>query len=213
MKEQAVIANAAPAATGGVNTIWIGAALGTVAVAAVTTAAVVLSPQREVVTQIENEPKYTGLEGIAEFEKLTGEDETFIPIQGVRISRDTSFDVAIGDGVGSIDSHIDKETFKDALMTFSLDIGGGEPPLTAMSLSMLRDIGYALDTSGADEYMLPDTTLSTTSTLRGNLKESIDLSNDVIRITPVVLNPDDGASMHLLRSRKKLTSKEALGIA
>eukprot|EP00924_Labyrinthula_sp_SR-Ha-C_P016465 maker-scaffold_6-snap-gene-4.16-mRNA-1 protein AED:0.14 eAED:0.14 QI:114/1/1/1/0.5/0.33/3/281/400 len=165
-------------------------------------------------TNPNNDPKYTGAAGIAEFEILTGETETFVPIQGVELNGQVIFDALAGEGQGSIDSHIDKDTFQEALMTFAVDVeGGGESPLTAMSLAMLGDVGYTVDTSGADDYELPANTVSVVSNLRGNPSKSLDLSNDVLKIKPVVLDPADPSSLEQMKTRTERSLEEVLGLA
>eukprot|EP00924_Labyrinthula_sp_SR-Ha-C_P014743 maker-scaffold_43-snap-gene-0.0-mRNA-1 protein AED:0.13 eAED:0.51 QI:691/0/0.33/1/0.5/0.33/3/0/185 len=113
---------------------------------------------------------YTGAKGVAEFQKLTGKPETFIPVQGAAVNGGVYFNVSTGDGQGSLDSHINIDMFGNALMTFGLDYESKEhEPLTAMSLGMLRDIGYTVNTTVADEYALPKSIEGFSYSLRGHL--------------------------------------------
>eukprot|EP00924_Labyrinthula_sp_SR-Ha-C_P016505 snap_masked-scaffold_6-processed-gene-5.18-mRNA-1 protein AED:1.00 eAED:1.00 QI:0/0/0/0/1/1/2/0/417 len=167
----------------------------------------------EIIVHPKNEPKYTGAEGIAEFEKLTGKEESFIPIQGAKFEGKVAFNVSAGQGRGQLDGHIDKDTFQNALMTFSIDINTGpKSPLTAMSLAMLRDIGYTVDTSIADEYVLPPNPWNRVSNLRGSHIGVLDLSNDILRMKPVMLSLDDPNSLEQLRSRKLCSLEEVIGL-
>eukprot|EP00924_Labyrinthula_sp_SR-Ha-C_P016526 maker-scaffold_6-snap-gene-6.8-mRNA-1 protein AED:0.01 eAED:0.01 QI:59/0.5/0.33/1/0.5/0.33/3/66/503 len=152
------------------------------------------------VVNVDNEPKYTGAEGVAEFEILTGESETFLPIQGVQVNGVDVFDAESGEGTGSIDSHIDKDTFQDALMTFAIDLEGGESPLSSMGLSMLRDIGYIVDTSGADPYSLISVQSKGGSSLRGSKSGTIDLKGDVLDLKPKMLDIDSSGELNFERS-------------
>eukprot|EP00924_Labyrinthula_sp_SR-Ha-C_P016506 snap_masked-scaffold_6-processed-gene-5.21-mRNA-1 protein AED:1.00 eAED:1.00 QI:0/0/0/0/1/1/2/0/417 len=168
----------------------------------------------DLVIRPDNVPKYTGVEGIAEFEKLSGKTEKYVPIQGAKLyGNEVFFNVSAKDGLGSLDNHIDYDTFENALMTYGFDMYGGiESPLTALSLGMLRDIGYTVDTSVADEYIFPAKREKKTFSLRGDFMEIIDLSNDVLRIEPMVLDIDDPSSLEQLRSRKQYSLEEVFSL-
>eukprot|EP00924_Labyrinthula_sp_SR-Ha-C_P016495 maker-scaffold_6-snap-gene-5.43-mRNA-1 protein AED:0.00 eAED:0.00 QI:204/1/1/1/1/1/2/42/418 len=168
----------------------------------------------EIIVQPENEPIYTGDEGIAEFEKLTGKEESFIPLQGVELHGDPDFfNVSAGEGRGQVDVHIDKDTFQNALMTYGIDPEAGkEVSLTVMSLAMLRDIGYTVNTSVGDEYILPPNPWNSVSKLRGSRMDFIDLSTDLLSIEPIVLDFDYPSALKQLRSREMVSLKQALGL-
>eukprot|EP00924_Labyrinthula_sp_SR-Ha-C_P016517 snap_masked-scaffold_6-processed-gene-5.36-mRNA-1 protein AED:1.00 eAED:1.00 QI:0/0/0/0/1/1/4/0/410 len=144
----------------------------------------------EIVVHPKNKPKYTGAEGVAEFEKLIGEAESFIPIQGTKLfGEENYFNVSLGEGITGIDGHIDKDTFGVALMTLSMNYEVGvRNPLTAMSLGMLRDIGYTVDISVAGVYSLPQIIEKVRYNLRGQTEEYFDLSNDAFRKEPANLD-------------------------
>eukprot|EP00924_Labyrinthula_sp_SR-Ha-C_P008806 snap_masked-scaffold_2-processed-gene-3.9-mRNA-1 protein AED:0.25 eAED:1.00 QI:0/-1/0/1/-1/1/1/0/151 len=150
---------------------------------------------------------------MAEFEILTGETEMFIPIHGVEFNGEVIFDTLAGEGQGIIGSPIDKDTFQEALMTFSVDVeGGGKSPLTAMSLTMLRDIGYSFDTSGDNDYELLANTVNAVSNLRGNPSKSLELSKDVLKIKPVILDLVDTHSIGQMRRNTERSLEEVLGL-
>eukprot|EP00924_Labyrinthula_sp_SR-Ha-C_P012003 snap_masked-scaffold_26-processed-gene-1.41-mRNA-1 protein AED:1.00 eAED:1.00 QI:0/0/0/0/1/1/2/0/417 len=167
----------------------------------------------ELIIHPENEPKYTGVEGVTEFENLSGKPEMFIPIQGAMIGGEAVFNESAGVGQSQLDGHLDSDTFENALMTYTLDEDFlPNFPLAAVSLGMLRDIGYTVDTSVADDYILPESREINSSSLRGSSKQHIDLSNDILRIDPVRLNLDGPTSLENIRSRKVYTLEEAINL-
>eukprot|EP00924_Labyrinthula_sp_SR-Ha-C_P016507 snap_masked-scaffold_6-processed-gene-5.15-mRNA-1 protein AED:1.00 eAED:1.00 QI:0/0/0/0/1/1/2/0/408 len=168
----------------------------------------------ELAVHPENEPKYIGAEGVAEFEKLTGKSETFIPVQGVEVNGEVYFNVSTEQIQGSIDTHIDQDMFGNAMMTYRMDVFAEKPPpLTAMSLASLRDIGYTVDTSAADEYALPLHSMPLVSSLRGSTPEYVDFSNDVLKIEPLMLDLDDPNCLEQVKSRRVYSVEEVLDLA
>eukprot|EP00924_Labyrinthula_sp_SR-Ha-C_P016532 maker-scaffold_6-snap-gene-6.12-mRNA-1 protein AED:0.00 eAED:0.00 QI:77/1/1/1/1/1/2/158/408 len=122
-----------------------------------------------------NQPKYIGEQGIQAFEELTDIEEEFVPIQGVTVDGKVAFNAVELEGQGSIDAHLDVDTFYNALMTFAFDVEAGEEsPLTKVTLASLRDLGYLVNTTIADYYILPTLEKqSGNSKLRGKSTKSL----------------------------------------
>ncbi len=89
-----------------------------------------------------NTPVYTGTNAKAEYAALGRSGN--IPVEGA----------ADGSGPGTCDSHWRESTFGPELMTGYLDSGVANP-LSRMSIASLKDLGYAVDLSKADPYMIP----------------------------------------------------------
>eukprot|EP00924_Labyrinthula_sp_SR-Ha-C_P009421 maker-scaffold_2-snap-gene-23.7-mRNA-1 protein AED:0.00 eAED:0.00 QI:235/1/1/1/1/1/2/88/423 len=132
----------------------------------------------------DNQPKYVGEAGVRAYQELTGEKQGFLPIQGTRVNGEKAFDEQKDEGVGSIDKHVDKDTFQDALMTYFMNFDN-RTPLTKMSIASLADLGYTVDDSVADEYVFSSSQKASEERgLRGKSEKTLDLSGDVLPIVP-----------------------------
>eukprot|EP00924_Labyrinthula_sp_SR-Ha-C_P004821 snap_masked-scaffold_1-processed-gene-13.2-mRNA-1 protein AED:1.00 eAED:1.00 QI:0/0/0/0/1/1/2/0/401 len=135
----------------------------------------------ELVAHPNNQPKFTGAAGVAEYSVLTGKQESYIPIQGLKLNGQVFFNATAGEGEGIVDAFLDKDTFDNALMTFEIELEDERSnPLTAVSLAMLRDTGYTVDTSVADEYVLPGDANKDGPGLRASPRKYYDLSKRVL---------------------------------
>jgi hypothetical protein len=74
---------------------------------------------------------------------------------------------------GSADGHWRESVLRTELMTPQLDVG--TEPLSAISVQSLADVGYRVDVTQADAYVLP---ISSAAAVRGR-GPVIDLSNDI----------------------------------
>ncbi len=84
-------------------------------------------------------PRFTGGRAVAEYSTLGG-TATAVPVENTG-------------GPGTADAHWREATFGNELMTGW--ISPTSNPLSAMSISSLGDLGYAVDRSTADAYSLP----------------------------------------------------------
>eukprot|EP00924_Labyrinthula_sp_SR-Ha-C_P000625 snap_masked-scaffold_27-processed-gene-4.47-mRNA-1 protein AED:1.00 eAED:1.00 QI:0/0/0/0/1/1/2/0/469 len=161
-----------------------------------------------------NQPKFTGSSGIEEFEELTGEAESFVPVQGVRVGGQVIFNVFNDEGRGSVDSHIDKDTFQDELMTFSVDVQGGRSsPLSEMSLRMLEDIGYEVNVAVADSYSLESRRLTAEDrNLRAEKEYLFDLTGDVLNFVPKPFGVDASGVLQFQRVEKPKSIKQLFNL-
>lgn len=84
-------------------------------------------------------PRYVGARGKAELSTLGGSTEE-VPVENTG-------------GAGTVDSHWRESVFSTELMTGWISLTSN--PLSALSISSLGDLGYAVDRSAADPYALP----------------------------------------------------------
>eukprot|EP00924_Labyrinthula_sp_SR-Ha-C_P011149 maker-scaffold_81-snap-gene-0.53-mRNA-1 protein AED:0.00 eAED:0.00 QI:47/1/1/1/1/1/2/47/479 len=161
-----------------------------------------------------NQPKFIGSSGIEEFEELTGEAESFVPVQGVRLDGQVIFNVFNDEGRGSVDSHIDKDTFQDELMTFAVDVESGRAsPLSAMSLKMLEDIGYDVNVTVADLYSLESRRLiAEDRNLRAEKEYLFDLTGDVLNFVPKPFGVDASGVLKFQRVEKPKSIKQLFNL-
>ena len=92
-----------------------------------------------------NTPVYTGANAKAEYAALGKSGN--IPVEGA----------ADGSGPGTCDSHWRENTFDNELMTGFLN-GGVANPLSRMTIASLKDLGYDVDLTKADPYVIPTST-------------------------------------------------------
>lgn len=87
------------------------------------------------------DPRFLGVSAMAEYAKLSERSES------------TGVPVANTGGPGTRDGHWRETVFGDELLTGFLS--GAVRPLSAMSIASLRDLGYVVDMSVADPFVLP----------------------------------------------------------
>jgi hypothetical protein len=91
------------------------------------------------VTDFPFDPKYTGRAGVAAHQELGG--KRFIPLENEG-------------GLGTVVGHWRESVFGNELMTGYL--GTGLQPMSRMTIAALADIGYGVDLSAADPYLIPN---------------------------------------------------------
>ena len=87
------------------------------------------------------DPFFTGPEALIAFDSVGGFNYAGVPVP-----------VANTGGGGTRDSHWRESVFDNELMTGFLDLGSN--PLSLVTVASLADLGYLVDPSGADPYML-----------------------------------------------------------
>lgn len=95
-----------------------------------------------------------------------------------------------GTRTGSDDGHWRKSVFGPELMTWS--ISSETPPLSAITIQALADLGYTVDAGSADPYRLP-----TAAAVAESLENSIDLGNDIIP-GPLVITDRNGRVVRII---------------
>lgn len=134
-----------------------------------------LSGPNPVVIDPNNQPKFVGLAARDELGKITGNNEPFVAVEnGVDNGREIF--PSREDGAGSIDGHWDNDFLPGELMVFAIDVTGGQPPLSAVSIASLQDLGYTVDITQADAFDLAR------QNLRGEdatERKVINLENDI----------------------------------
>ena len=84
--------------------------------------------------------------------------------------------------VGGLDGHWRESVFADELLTSSLSIDpGSNEPLSIVTVAALRDLGYSVDYTAAQQYTLPAARPGTARAVSSHL---LHLHNDV-RQAPV----------------------------
>jgi Leishmanolysin len=86
----------------------------------------------------DDNPRYTGPKGIAEYKKLGGADAD-VPVEN-------------GFGQGSCEGHWREAIFKKELMTSFLN--DGTNPLSKLSIASMEDLGYTVSYGSAEVYSL-----------------------------------------------------------
>jgi Leishmanolysin len=86
----------------------------------------------------DDNPRYTGAKGIAEYKKLLGADAD-VPVEN-------------GFGSGSCEGHWRESVFKKELMTSFLN--SGTNPLSRLSIASMEDLGYTVSYSSAELFTL-----------------------------------------------------------
>lgn len=133
-------------------------------------------------------PVFEGTAASAEFTILSGVNQVNVPVEDGRIEGEfVLFDVANGEGLGSIDGHWKIENFVDELMVFAIDPSFPEHPLSRMSLASLEDLGYTVNLDLADDFSL-STLRAKKQSLRGDEANVHYLKNDVYNV-PITLLP------------------------
>lgn len=84
------------------------------------------------------DPRFTGPRGVAEFGALGGTGT--VPVESLG-------------GPGTRDAHWRESVFGDELLTGWIDVGPN--PLSRLSVASLADMGYQVDLSATDDYVLP----------------------------------------------------------
>ncbi len=92
-------------------------------------------------------------------------------------------------GIGALDAHWRESVFGAELMTTSVVIADPAEPLSAVTIASLADIGYEVDYSQAQSYLLP-TALSSRKAGPGAIR-LIQLHNDIRRKPIRVANPPE----------------------
>lgn len=87
-----------------------------------------------------NDPRFTGPAAAREFALLAPEDGPFVPIANTG-------------GAGTREGHWRELVFGDELLTGFLS--GADRPLSRMSVASFEDLGYEVDYSVADPFVLP----------------------------------------------------------
>jgi Leishmanolysin len=86
----------------------------------------------------DDNPRYTGAKGIAEYKKLLGTDAD-VPVEN-------------GFGPGSCEGHWRESVFKKELMTSFLNDGAN--PLSKLSIASMEDLGYTVSYGSAELFSL-----------------------------------------------------------
>eukprot|EP00924_Labyrinthula_sp_SR-Ha-C_P016534 maker-scaffold_6-snap-gene-6.14-mRNA-1 protein AED:0.00 eAED:0.00 QI:175/1/1/1/1/1/2/55/387 len=110
----------------------------------------------------ENEPKYIGQYGVEAYAELTGENETYIPLQGAYYLGVEIFNISAGEGLGQVDFHFHEDLNNEIMTVMMVENSPGA--LSVLSLACLKDLGYEVDMSLADPYELPETQEKTEKT-------------------------------------------------
>ncbi|MCA9151720.1 MAG: hypothetical protein KDA92_20595, partial [Planctomycetales bacterium] len=97
-----------------------------------------------------SDPRYTGANAVAEYNSIFGLSASSIPVENTG-------------GSGTRDAHWRETVFNNELMTGFLN--SGTNPLSRITVAMLADLGYTVDSAAADSYTPPGslTTVDTTS--------------------------------------------------
>jgi hypothetical protein len=86
----------------------------------------------------DDNPRYTGAKGVAEYKKLLGADAD-VPVEN-------------GFGPGSCEGHWRESAFKKELMTSFLN--DGTNPLSRLTIASMEDLGYAVSYESAEAFTL-----------------------------------------------------------
>lgn len=132
----------------------------------------------------DNIPKYVGSQGLFQYNDLTGEDSSFVPVEdGRRNGVFTIFkpDINPDSGRGSIDLHWHRDELVDEVMVFAIRNDGREYALSTVTLGAIADLGYSVDYSKADAY-----TPSTYTNLRG--KTNVEDESDLLLLIDDIIN-------------------------
>lgn len=86
-----------------------------------------------------NDPRFTGARAIAEFRALGGTGDVPLENEG---------------GEGTIESHWREAVFSNELMTGFIEATGVAQPLSRVSVASIEDLGYQVDYSAADGFVL-----------------------------------------------------------
>lgn len=82
-------------------------------------------------------PRFTGAEATAEYNRIFGVNESSVPVENTG-------------GPGTRDGHWRESVFGEELMTGFLD---GSLPLSRVTAASLGDIGYEVDLDAADSFV------------------------------------------------------------
>ena len=93
---------------------------------------------------------------------------------------------------GSDDGHWRESVFGQELMVWAI-APGTSPPLSAVTIASLADLGYTVRMNLADSYRLPDA-----AALRIHRMHAIHLGNDVLRI-PIEVRDQNGRVVRIIR--------------
>lgn len=118
------------------------------------------------------DPHFVGSGAIAAFDAVGGAGYT-----GARVP------VEAGGGAGTQDGHWRESVFDRELMTGWIDSGSN--PLSIVTVASLGDLGYAVDSGGADGYGLP---AAPSIVPRAGSSLSVQLENDMLLIPIEVLD-------------------------
>lgn len=88
------------------------------------------------------DPRYTGTNAIAAYRSLGGPDST-IPLENVG-------------GTGTVGAHWRESVFSNEVMTGYLNAGLN--PVSIITIASMADLGYTVDMSAADSYVIPGVT-------------------------------------------------------
>ena len=126
---------------------------------------------------LNNQPKFLGVNAREQFSVVTGDAESFVGVEngvedGVELFNPRQR------GAGSIDGHWDTDFAPGELMVYAIDITQGPPPLSAITIASLQDLGYSVDITQADAYSL---SAAKEGNLRGESdpRKVVDLHNDI----------------------------------
>lgn len=86
-----------------------------------------------------SDPRFTGMNAVAEYHALGGVGDIPIEADG---------------GAGTRDAHWDEAAFRSELMTGYLSAAN---PMSAMTIASMKDLGYDVDLGAAEAYTLPAT--------------------------------------------------------
>ncbi len=86
-----------------------------------------------------SDPRFTGVEAVAEWQALGGEGNVPVEAEG---------------GEGTVESHWREDTFGSELMTGFSSGPGVFQPLSRVTVGAMEDLGYVVDYSAADSYSL-----------------------------------------------------------
>lgn len=134
------------------------------------------------------DPRYVGLQGQAAYGALLGTGPTPVPVEA-----------GGGDGVAGM--HWREIAFGNELMSPYLP--GLPNPLSRVTLASMADLGYAIDPSKAEQYMLPPSGHFFNKELRPSGP-----TYRVVPTTPVIL-PDTSLARKVARKRATRPAKDA----
>lgn len=99
-----------------------------------------------------NNPEYIGVHGMREYATLHQRKNASSSLQGVGVTK--AIPVANTGGLGTAEGHWRENIFDTELMTGYAEESGAMP-LSRMTIAALDDLGYLVDYSQADAYVLP----------------------------------------------------------
>jgi hypothetical protein len=129
-----------------------------------------------------HDPHFTGGQALAAFNQ----------VGGASYSASAKVPVENTDGVGTADAHWRDSVFGNELMTGVVN-QGEENPLSVVTVTSMKDLGYTVSLAGADPYQLPATSIAS---LRQGPR--LKLKNDLLRL-PIRVVSEGGRVMQIVQ--------------